>query len=127
MATLLAVKRMARERKELETPNPDYFVFFQDDDDLLHFDAYILGPEDTLYAHKLVKVHFDIPHNYPIVPPKVTFIQHTGGRIHPNLYVEGKVCLSILSTFPGEPWAQAMKIDSGMQWRLQLVSSDSRL
>lgn len=43
----------------------------------------------------------------------MTFVQHTGGRLHPNLYVEGKVCLSILGTWPGEKWAFAMTIETG--------------
>ncbi|KAK7743181.1 hypothetical protein SLS53_004266 [Cytospora paraplurivora] len=107
MATGLAAKRMAKERKELEKENPDYFVVFKDDD-LLTFDAYVVGPEDSLYRHKLVKLHFDIPREYPMKPPIVKFIQHTGDRIHPNLYVDGKVCLSILGTWQGEPWAYSM-------------------
>ncbi|KUI54999.1 Ubiquitin-conjugating enzyme E2 Z [Cytospora mali] len=107
MATGLAVKRMAKERKELEKENPDYFVVFKDDN-LLKFDAYVVGPEDSLYRHKLVKLHFDIPCEYPMKPPTVKFIQHTGDRIHPNLYVDGKVCLSILGTWQGEPWAYSM-------------------
>lgn len=109
MATGLAAKRMAKERKDLEKENPDYFVVFNDDD-LLKFDAYVVGPEDSLYRHKLVKLHFEIPREYPMKPPTVKFVQHTGERIHPNLYVDGKVCLSILGTWQGEPWAYSMTV-----------------
>lgn len=87
-------------------------IAFFKDEDLLHFTAYVKGPDDSLYRHKLVKLKFDIPINYPFVPPKVTFVQHKGQRIHPNLYVDGKVCLSILGTWPGEPWAFGMTCDS---------------
>ncbi|ORY56653.1 ubiquitin-conjugating enzyme/RWD-like protein [Pseudomassariella vexata] len=107
MATTLRTKRMTREHGELIKANPDYFVYFKDDG-LTKFDAYVVGPEDTLYQHKFVKLRFEIPEKYPLVPPKVTFIQHSGQRIHPNLYVEGKVCLSIIGTWPGEPWAYGM-------------------
>lgn len=113
MATGLAVKRMAKERKELEKDNPDYFVVFKDDD-LLKFDAYVVGPDDSLYRHKLVKLHFDIPREYPMKPPIVKFVQHTGDRIHPNLYVDGKVCLSILGTWQGEPWAYSMTVSQSV-------------
>ncbi len=134
MATPLPIKRMSRERVELEKDNSDYFVHFGDDN-LLKFEAYIVGPDDTLYQHKFVKLRFEIPDRYPMVgrllppppslsrleslirepkvPPKVTFIQHSGQRIHPNLYVEGKVCLSILGTWPGEPWAFGMNCNTG--------------
>lgn len=79
---------------------------------MFHFTAYIIAPEDSVYRHKLVKLQFEIPPTYPLVPPKVKFVQHTGERIHPNLYVEGKVCLSILGTWPGEPWAFGMRCNS---------------
>jgi ubiquitin-conjugating enzyme E2 Z len=134
MVMPLRMKRMVRERQNLEKPNEDYFVNFENDANLFSFYAYVIGPADTLYEHKFVKLKFDIPERYPLVciiatkakilalqpransnpqvPPKVTFVQHTGGRLHPNLYVEGKVCLSILGTWPGEKWAWAMTIDT---------------
>ena len=111
MATPISIKRMRKERLTLEKPNPNYFVLFKDDD-LLSLDAYVYGAPDSLYAHKLLKVHIDIPEKYPFSPPKVKFIQHGHGRIHPNLYVDGKVCLSILGTWPGEPWALAMTVET---------------
>ena len=66
MAVPLRMKRMARERVTLENPNDDYFVRFEDDN-LLRFYAYVIGPSDTLYAHKFVKLRFDIPDGYPLV------------------------------------------------------------
>lgn len=66
MATSLHVKRMARERVELEKENPDYFVHFKDDN-LLDFEAYVVGPDDSLYQHKFVKLRFEIPEKYPFV------------------------------------------------------------
>ncbi|KAL9087791.1 MAG: hypothetical protein Q9159_003474 [Coniocarpon cinnabarinum] len=82
----------------------EYCVDFSDDD-VTSFVAYVAGTEDSLYRHKFIKLKFEIPENYPLVPPKVTFVQHSGGRIHPNLYTEGKVCLSILGTWAGEQWS----------------------
>ena len=60
------MKRMARERQNLEKPNDDYFVHFTDDN-LLSFHAYVIGPADTLYANKFVKLKFEIPETYPFV------------------------------------------------------------
>ncbi|KAI9712245.1 MAG: ubiquitin-conjugating enzyme E2 Ze [Chrysothrix sp. TS-e1954] len=117
MATSLAVKRMLRERTHLTAPtttsnsSPQYHVSFPTDN-LLTCTAYIAGPAETLYAHKFLKLRIDIPHDYPLVPPKCTYIQHGAGRIHPNFYEDGKVCLSILGTWPGEPWAQSMTVES---------------
>lgn len=66
MATTVAMKRMARERKTLEKPNDDYVVLFNDDN-LMQFEAYIIGPADTLYSHKFIKLKVVIPDDYPWV------------------------------------------------------------
>lgn len=112
MTTPVCIKRMRKERETLEkSGNGEYCVHFEDEN-LLNFIAYVAGPEDSLYRHKFIKLKFEIPQNYPLVPPKVSFVQHSGGRIHPNLYIEGKVCLSILGTWAGEPWATSMTVES---------------
>lgn len=79
---------------------------------MFHFTTYIIAPQDSVYRHKLIKLEFEIPREYPLRPPRVRFVQHVGERIHPNLYVDGKVCLSILGTWEGEPWAYGMTCHS---------------
>lgn len=67
MAVSLHMKRMARERvNQLDKSNDDYFVYFEDDS-LLSFHAYVMGPSETLYAHKFVKLKIEIPQRYPLV------------------------------------------------------------
>ena len=83
------MKRITRERERFPTDSAEFFVNWKDEN-LRKFEAYIVGAEDSVYRHKLVKLKFDLPHNYPQQPPQVKFIQHTGERIHPNLYVNGK-------------------------------------
>lgn len=105
------IKRLVKERERFSTDSTEYWANFKDDN-LRAFDTYIIGPDDSVYKHKLIKLKFEIPDDYPLVPPKVTFVQHTGDRIHPNLYTEGKVCLSILGTWPGDPWSYSMTIEA---------------
>ncbi|KAI8629671.1 UBC-like protein [Xylariaceae sp. FL1651] len=107
--SLTAAKRMMAERAVLEEEKPEYKVFFHNDN-LLKFDVYIVALDDSVYKHKLVKLEFNIPPEYPMVPPKVNFRQHTGGRIHPNFYPEGLVCLSILNTWAGNDWTPTYTI-----------------
>lgn len=111
MAMPVRMKRMLKERLVLEKPNPDYFVQFKDGN-VLELEAYIYGAPDSLYRHKVLKFKITIPKNYPFEPPEVHYVQHGKGRVHPNLYVDGKVCLSILGTWPGEKWSQAMTIET---------------
>ena len=71
--------------------------------------ALISGPEDTPYSNGLFLFDILFPEEYPAAAPKVT-IQTTGSgtvRFNPNLYSNGKVCLSLLGTWSGrdgETW-----------------------
>lgn len=65
----------------------------------------IMGPDDTPYANGCFL--FDVQlHDYPNRPPRVKFLTTGRGtvRFNPNLYADGKVCLSLLGTFPGPGW-----------------------
>lgn len=70
------------------------------------FRAMVVGPPDTPYSH--VPFFFDLAlsESYPREPPLVRFHAQYGGseRLNPNLYADGKVCLSILGTWPGPSW-----------------------
>ena len=64
----------------------------------------IAGPDDTPYAGGLFEFDCFIPINYPHSPP-LMHLRTTGRgsvRFNPNLYNNGKVCLSLLGTWPGE-------------------------
>jgi baculoviral IAP repeat-containing protein 6 len=65
----------------------------------------ITGPEDTPYQNGLFEFDIFFPPNYPNVPPKCQFLTTGNGaiRFNPNLYADGKVCLSILGTWEGRP------------------------
>jgi ubiquitin-protein ligase len=75
--------------------------------------AMIIGPTDTPYAHGCYFFKFTFPTNYPFTPPTVYFCTNNGStRFHPNLYRNGKVCLSILNTWRGEQWTSCQTIRS---------------
>ena len=68
--------------------------------------AFISGPPDTPYAAGLWQFDIALPPQYPDIPPKVKFCSTGGGqvRVNPNLYADGKVCLSLLGTWAGPGW-----------------------
>ncbi|KAF1988673.1 UBC-like protein [Aulographum hederae CBS 113979] len=72
--------------------------------------AVIIGPQGTPYANGLFEFDMFIPDNYPYKPPLVKFITTGSGKIrfNPNLYADGKVCLSLLGTWDGRPWDPKM-------------------
>ena len=64
----------------------------------LQVHAMITGPFETPYEGGLFHFFVRFPPNYPFSPPRVKFLTTGGGtvRFNPNLYQNGKVCLSIL-------------------------------
>ena len=90
-------KEWIRLRKNL--PEGIYVHACEQQQDLLR--VAIIGPRDTPYED--VMFFFDILLGcyYPAEPPRVNFLSH-GRRLNPNLYEDGKVCLSILGTWDGD-------------------------
>ena len=58
----------------------------------------IIGPFDTPYEGGFFHFYLRFSPNYPRCPPRVKFMTTGSGRVrfNPNLYCNGKVCLSIL-------------------------------
>jgi baculoviral IAP repeat-containing protein 6 len=65
----------------------------------------ITGPEATPYANGCFEFDVYFPNDYPTSPMMINL--ETNGRqrvrFNPNLYTDGKVCLSILNTWHGRP------------------------
>ncbi|EPS61100.1 hypothetical protein M569_13696, partial [Genlisea aurea] len=79
-------------------PGGIYVRVYEDRMDLLR--TVTVGAYGTPYQDGLFFFDFYLPPEYPDVPPSVYY--HSGGwRINPNLYEEGKVCLSLLNTWTG--------------------------
>ena len=75
--------------------------------------AMIIGPADTPYAWCPLVFTIDCPTDYPFSSPAVSFMTSDGmTRFHPNLYVNGKVCLSILGTWSGPKWTAVMTLST---------------
>ena len=75
--------------------------------------ACVFGPEGTPYEDCPMLYSIDIVPEFPFEPPKVQFLTYDGHtRFHPNMYKEGKVCLSILHTWEGPKWASTMRIST---------------
>lgn len=68
--------------------------------------ALVTGPEGTPYAGGLFHFVLDTPDTYPHSPPRARLLTTGNGtvRFNPQFYTSGKVCLSILHTWPGPGW-----------------------
>jgi ubiquitin-protein ligase len=99
--------------------------YHANDESILKGTAMIRGSPGTPYEHCLHFFSFEFPTDYPFSPPKVTFLTTDGyTRMHPNLYREGKVCLSILGTFPGPSWSASQSLTTVLMNLLALLDSN---
>ncbi len=96
-----------------ETMRAAGIYYWFDESNLRHGKAMIIGPAGTPYECCPLFFELVMPDNYPFDPPAVKFLTSDGRtRFHPNLYVEGKVCLSILGTWSGPKWSAVMNIST---------------
>merc|ERR1712230_151456 len=64
------------------------------EDNIFEWVAYVRGAEDTPYEGGLFELSIVVPQQYPIQPPKVTFVTKI---FHPNIHFStGEICLDIL-------------------------------
>jgi len=100
-----------------------YYV--HDDADMLKGYALIFGPKDCVYEGGAYFFEFNFPSNYPYSPPRVTYHTNDGRtRFNPNLYRNGKVCVSVLNTWKGEQWSSCQTIRSVLLTLLTLFHND---
>jgi ubiquitin-conjugating enzyme E2 O len=107
------LKRIAKEHRALATSLPDgeiYVRTYESRLDLLR--CLIVGPRDTPYENAPFLIDLYLPERFPMEPPTAHFHSWTSGlgRINPNLYEEGKICLSLLGTWSSrhecERWSE---------------------
>ncbi|KAM3419260.1 hypothetical protein BST61_g5198 [Cercospora zeina] len=99
------------------------------DSDVRNVRALIVGPPETPYEFGFFEFDMKFPKDYPIKSPHVRCITTNNGRtrFNPNIYAEGKVCLSILGTWrgqPGEEWSSAQGLESVLISIQSLMSSN---
>ena len=120
------ISRLVNDIKQIRS-NPLHdngIYYFHDDTDMLKGYALIIGPENTPYNYGYYLFSIDYPANYPFSPPKFTYHTNDGKtRFHPNLYVNGKVCVSILNTWKGEQWTSCQTISSVLLTLCSLLDS----
>ena len=124
------IRRLKEELKKYhelkvgENDDEKIYALDYDEADITTIHAVIKGPVDSLYKWKFVRLQMKFRHTYPFAPPEVKFIQFNGHRIHPNLYVQGKVCLSILNTWTGPKWQPTLNIDTILRTIQSLLDNE---
>uniref|UniRef100_A0A0N5A1Y6 UBIQUITIN_CONJUGAT_2 domain-containing protein n=1 Tax=Parastrongyloides trichosuri TaxID=131310 RepID=A0A0N5A1Y6_PARTI len=103
------MRRIAQEMLTLKNSLPLTFgssIFIKTCEERLDvLKVLITGPKDTPYQNGCFEFDIFFPNDYPNSPVQVKLTTTGGGvvRFNPNLYQDGKVCLSILNTWHGRP------------------------
>ena len=73
------------------------------------------GPEDTIFEGGFFKAILTFPEDFPQSPPEMKFVSE---MFHPNIYKEGRVCISILHNPGFDQFNSQERIDE--KWRPSL-------
>jgi ubiquitin-protein ligase len=89
----MAMKRLQNEYKQsIKEPNYFYSISINQNNFYI-WDALLIGPPDSPFEGGIFKCQFKFNNNYPNKPPEFKF---TSSMFHPNIYPDGRVCISIL-------------------------------
>lgn len=124
------IHRLAKDVKQImkEPLDENGIYYFHDDTDMLKGRAMIVGQKDTPYYGGYYFFSITFPSDYPFSPPNVSFLTNGDGiRFNPNLYINGKVCVSILNTWAGEQWSSCQNIKSMLLTISTLLCKDPLL
>ncbi|KAK3383390.1 small conjugating protein ligase-like protein [Lasiosphaeria ovina] len=131
-----SVFRITKELSELQKNSDLSLAVACRDIDVRNVKALIIGPHETPYEFGFfeswltnLQFAFKFGKEYPRKSPQVTAITTNGGRcrFNPNIYANGRVCLSILGTWRGErgeEWSAAQGLESILLSIQSLMSSN---
>ncbi|CAF3336812.1 unnamed protein product [Rotaria socialis] len=112
--TTICLRRIQREISSMLKESPPGMFIDTDPDNITKIHALIIGPSDTPYENGFFYFIIRCPPNYPFQPPRCRFMTTANStvRMNPNLYQNGKVCVSILGTMTGPSWAPTLTLES---------------
>jgi len=119
--TSAAQIRVQKDLTELELPKT-MSTTFPNPEDLLNF-TLTLAPDEGMYQGASFNFSFNINNNYPHEPPRVKCVPKI---YHPNIDLEGNVCLNILR----EDWKPVLNLNSvmvGLQYLFLEPNADDPL
>ena len=89
----MAIKRLSAEYKQIIN-DPNYFYSVtQPESNFFVWNILLIGPPDSPFENALLECQLTFPPTYPNRPPEFKFLTKFP---HPNVYTDGRICISIL-------------------------------
>ncbi|KAK1948386.1 Ubiquitin conjugating enzyme E2 B [Phytophthora citrophthora] len=90
--------------RRLTKNSPEWCTVSAVDDDLMHWNAMLAGPEDSPYAGGVFNLDLQFPSEYPFKAPKVRFLTRV---YHPNVKSQsGEICADVIN----ENWGPTLNV-----------------
>jgi ubiquitin-conjugating enzyme E2 Z len=124
------ISRLLKDVKQiLKNPLTENGIYYiHDDTDMMKGYALIIGPSETPYFGGNYFFELNYPVDYPHSPPKVKYWTNANNiRFNPNLYVCGKVCVSLLNTWRGDQLTSCQTISTVLLTLCTLLCSNPLL
>ena len=115
VVTKESMKRIISDITDLvKNPLHDNGIYYEHDEaNMLKGYVLIIPTNKSPYQYGNYFFSIEFPTNYPYSPPKMSYLTNNGAtRFHPNLYRNGRVCLSILNTWKGDKWTACNTLSS---------------
>ena len=113
----MASTRLIKELEQLKKSPPENCSAGPIDDqkDIRHWKAMIIGPSGTPYENGIFYIDVVFPSDYPFKPPDMKFITKI---YHPNVSGTGRICLDILKN----KWSPALTLSKTLLSLCSLLS-----
>jgi ubiquitin-protein ligase len=85
--------RINKEYARLKKKPMDFVKFEMDESNIYYWKFTVSGLNSIYYKGGIYEGIINFPKEYPLKPPVIKF---TSKLFHPNVYIDGKVCISIL-------------------------------
>ena len=113
-----SLKRIQKEIMELNYTLIEVISARPDNEsDLYHWTAYIMGPADSPYEGGIFKVNIHFKERYPFEPPILTFVTRI---YHPNINSNGTISINLLEK---DEWKPNYTISNVLLWIKEILKN----
>jgi ubiquitin-conjugating enzyme E2 R len=89
----MALKILQNSYRQLQRDPVEGFAVEPHEDDFFNWTVWIEAPKDTPFEGGIFELELKFPSDFPMSPPELKFVSEFW---HPNVFQDGRVCISIL-------------------------------